>query len=333
MKTVGLFTSVFYNNIGNAFIDLGAEATLKGALSEEFSIVKLSQCPFFASSMSRGMALKESKLFHWLWVSVMQRFAKQLHDRSYSMVKSKDVFNLLDIVELDYLIIPGCVLTVPFFKIFGNALKKANSNGTKLIFLGASGNFYTDYEVKFVSSYLKELNPHAIMTRDSRAFEFYSSYSKHVFNGIDNAFFVNKIAETKVNTYNKSYVIINFDEPKHKSIKDKCSKEFKNVIFTNHKPYPYSNIKKLSEKGIMVSDTPLDYLLLYANASEVHSDRVHACIPALSFGNKCKLYSDSPRIALFENAGLSDITEKVVSIDGLKEKQDCQMDFLRSVLK
>lgn len=29
---IGLFTSVYFNNIGNGFIDLGAEETLKAAL-------------------------------------------------------------------------------------------------------------------------------------------------------------------------------------------------------------------------------------------------------------------------------------------------------------
>ena len=65
----------------------------------------------------------------------------------------------------------------------------------------------------------------------------------------------------------------------------------------------------------------------------MHSDRVHACIPTLAFGNKARLYSDSTRIALFENAGIPEIKEKVVSITGLKEKQDAQIGFLKSLFK
>lgn len=30
MKNIGLFTSVYFNNIGNAFIDFGAQATIEG---------------------------------------------------------------------------------------------------------------------------------------------------------------------------------------------------------------------------------------------------------------------------------------------------------------
>ena len=46
MARIGLFTGVYFNNIGNAFIDFGAEETIKSAISSQDSIVKVSQCPF-----------------------------------------------------------------------------------------------------------------------------------------------------------------------------------------------------------------------------------------------------------------------------------------------
>ena len=330
---IGLFTSVYFNNIGNGFIDLGAEATLKEALPENGKIIKLSQCANFAATMGKGMILKESPFFHWLWVSIMQRFAKKLHDKSYKMVKQQNVFSVANIAQLDYFIVPGCVLTVPFFTIYGQLLKNKVKEGCKIIFLGASGNFYTEYEINFVSQYLQELKPYAIMTRDSVAYKHYAKFSQNSYNGIDNAFFVNRWNLPKVKTSMDPYVVLNFDEPKHKRICAELSKKFKNIIYTNHKPYPYYKVSKLVKQGTMVSDTPLDYLFLYSNVYEVHSDRVHACIPTLAFGNKARLYSDSPRIALFENAGIPEIKEKVVSITGLKEKQDAQIGFLKSLFK
>ena len=131
-----------------------------------------------------------------------------------------------------------------------------------------------------------------------------------------------------------TFIVLNFEEPKHSKIKSELEEKFKdeNIVYTNHKPYPYSNIKRMAEAGVMCSDQPLDYLLLYANAKEVYSDRVHACIPTLSFGNKCRLYSDSPRIALFENVGLSNIKDELVGIENLQEKQNAQIDYLSSIL-
>lgn len=100
----------------------------------------------------------------------MQRAAKKLHDRSYKTVKTQNIFSMASMVKCDYFIIPGCVLTVPFFTIYGDLIKRKAEQGSKIIFLGASGNFYTEYEVKFVSEYLRKLQPYAIMTRDSLAY-------------------------------------------------------------------------------------------------------------------------------------------------------------------
>ena len=40
-----------------------------------------------------------------------------------------------------------------------------------------------------------------------------------------------------------------------------------------------------------------------------------------------------PRIALFENAKIPDVRERLVSIEGLKEMQDKQIAFLASLLQ
>lgn len=329
---IGLFTSVYFNNIGNGFIDLGAEATLKNAIPSNAQIIKVSQCANFAASMGTGIIIKELPFVHWIWTNLMQRFAKKVHDRTYNIISQETVFSVADFVKFDYFILPGCILTVPFFTIYGKLLEKKSKEGTKLIFLGASGNFYTEYEIHFVSEYLKKLSPYAIMTRDSIAYKHYAQFGQHSYNGIDNAFFVNLWNIPKVKTEMKNYVILNFDEPKHKNIRKELTKKFKNIVYTNHKPFPYLTVSKLVKKGIMVSDSPLDYLLLYANVSEVHSDRVHACIPTLAFGNKAQLYSDSPRIALFENVGIKNIKERPVKIQDLDIKQQEQIDFLKSIL-
>ena len=50
-------------------------------------------------------------------------------------------------------------------------------------------------------------------------------------------------------------------------------------------------------------------------------------------GNKARLFSNSPRIALFENAKIPDVRERLVSIEGLKEMQDKQIAFLASLLQ
>lgn len=333
-----LFTSVYFNNIGNGFIDLGAEATLQKAMPEGSTLIKISQCANFAASMGRTFMLKENKVVNWVWTHVMQKFASKLHDRSYQAISTLDIFSPASMVKPDVLIIPGCVLTVPFFTIYGKLLEDKAAQGCKLIFLGASGNFYTDYEVQFVSEFLQRIKPYAIMTRDSVAYEHYKDCSERTYNGIDNVFFVNRLGIPKLDTDPASYVVVNLEEPKHAKLKKelvvRLQKEGKEIIYSDHKPFPYTKITKLvKQERTVISDYPLDYLTLYRNVDTVYSDRVHACIPTLSFGNKAVLYSDSPRKALFENVGIAEITEKPMQVEGLTERQDAQIAYLAEVLK
>lgn len=332
-----IFTSVYFNNIGNGFIDLGAEQTVKEAASRDTEIVKLSQCANFAASLGQTFALKENPVVNWAWTHLMQRFASQLHDKTYEAVSTLDVFSPARLFQYDYMIIPGCVLTVPFFTIYGNLLQKKVAEGTKLIFLGASGNYYSEHEVTVVKGYLKKIQPYAIITRDAVAYQHYGQIGDHNYNGIDNVFFVNRLGIPQLVPTEGSYCVVNLEEPRHQNIKKELIEELKNqgkrIIQTNHKPYPYSKVSRLSKQpAMMISDYPLDYLALYRNVDTVFSDRVHACIPTLSFGNKAVLYSDSPRKALFENVGIQPESGQVMSITGLKEKQEAQIAFLKKIL-
>lgn len=282
-KKIALLTSVTFNNIGNGFIDLGAEAALMKALPLNAELFKVSSNANFAATMGQMFMLKENPIINWLWVHTMQRAAKKLHDRSYKTVKTQNIFSMASMVKCDYFIIPGCVLTVPFFTIYGDLIKRKAEQGSKIIFLGASGNFYTEYEVKFVSEYLRKLQPYAIMTRDSLAYKYYANFTKNSYNGIDNVFFVNLLNLPQIDTDLTPYVVLNIEEPKHYRIKEELKNIFKekNIVYSYHKPFPYTKVSKLVKNGVIVSDNPMDYLLLYRNASEVYSDRVHACIPLL----------------------------------------------------
>ena len=277
-KKIALLTSVTFNNIGNGFIDLGAEAALMKALPLNAELFKVSSNANFAATMGQMFMLKENPIINWLWVHTMQRAAKKLHDRSYKTVKTQNIFSMASMVKCDYFIIPGCVLTVPFFTIYGDLIKRKAEQGSKIIFLGASGNFYTEYEVKFVSEYLRKLRPYAIMTRDILAYKYYANFTKNSYNGIDNVFFVNLLNLPQIDTDLTPYVVLNIEEPKHYRIKEELKNIFKekNIVYSYHKPFPYTKVSKLVKNGVIVSDNPMDYLLLYRNASEVYSDRVHA---------------------------------------------------------
>jgi hypothetical protein len=66
---------------------------------------------------------------------------------------------------------------------------------------------------------------------------------------------------------------------------------------------------------MFVSDTLKDYPFLYVNAEEVHSDRIHACVPALVYGNKIKFYHETPRKYLFDSILNDNPQKSLCSVD------------------
>lgn len=336
---IGFSTSVFFNNIGNAFIDYGAEYQVRQVIPGDAQLIKLSQCANFAASLSTKFAIKELPGIEWLWTRVMQRFVNQLHDKTYKAVSTLDVLSPAKIAKLDYLVIPGCVLTVPFFVIFGKFLEEKIAQGCKIVFLGASGNYYTEEERKCVREWLLKIKPHAILFRDSKAYKYYHDCTEMSYNGIDNVWFVNRLEVAKCSTIYDPYAVLNFDLPKNKGIKKELAKSLTEkgmkIIETDHKPFPYSKVGKLARRNVVCSDFPYDYLFIYKNVRETYTDRVHACIPSLAFGNKAQIFSDSPRLSLFENVNI-DITElksHPMSIDlaALRQLQDKQIEFFRGI--
>ena len=62
-------------------------------------------------------------------------------------------------------------------------------------------------------------------------------------------------------------------------------------------------------------DTPEGYLLAYSNSKLTLSNRVHANVASLSYGNKAMYFSDSKRANLLNRLGLNTIYNKPVSLN------------------
>jgi hypothetical protein len=83
-----------------------------------------------------------------------------------------------------------------------------------------------------------------------------------------------------------------------------------------------------------MSDNVRDYLFLYKNAVETHSDRIHACVPALSYGNEARFWFDTPRAALFDRVSDKTISERTVSLDmdQLSEQKSEQVSAVAEII-
>jgi hypothetical protein len=168
---------------------------------------------------------------------------------------------------------------------------------------------------------LQEGGIDALVTRDSSAYDAYATSVSEAYEGIDCAFFIDDWYDPP--TLDSNFVAATFDKLDEPDIETD-----KKIIRPHHAPFDLlrdvyegsdfvGNTLKLGrrwtssneletaydelEKGnLYVSDNVRDYLSIYANASEVHADRIHACIPGLVYGADIKFYYDTPRGRLFD---------------------------------
>jgi hypothetical protein len=241
-------------------------------------------------------------------------------------------------------------------------------NGTKFIYLSAGSSHYSEDEIKDVRSFLKEYPPYVISTRDKYSYDAYHDLAKFAHDGICSAFFsAFHYAGYDTPALGK-YMIMNFEEANEPSLKglnmnnytesyfDKenirtCSTPKKIDLLKNYfKIFPSQHndlkiirtlhnfnpslmkplIRRINQ---FVTVNPYAYLNLFSRAEIVLARRVHACVPALSYGRPAMLFNGTKRVGLFKRVGLSEITEKPVILNKeiLNTEYDRFCNFLDKV--
>ena len=104
------------------------------------------------------------------------------------------------------------------------------------------------------------------------------------------------------------------------------------IVRPEHRFFPHMTHKIYRQANSFATDEPWTYLNVYANSELTLSDRVHACVATLAYGNPAMLFTPSPRRALFERVGAGDIFDKVVKInlDMLESEQNELITWLRA---
>jgi len=343
VKKVIYFTQRWDTNIGNLFIDIGALHSLYRVAGEvrkageELYIQPVGTLNLWSNwlFLNRKISILKYIAKPFLKWELFKKYSEKCRS---SIVASPNInrLNLAEIIQADYAVLSGCILTPLHFQTFDKLLKLLKRRNIDIIFYGVGGETYSDYEVKMVRKKLKEIRPRFILTRDTTAYELYSDLAEDSFDGLDASFYVNNIVNTVMTKSSNStvdinpFVVLTFDNPANTRIERFLEKDFREkgfkVVTCSHIPY-----SKPSEK--FISESPFDYLLLYSQAEEVHSDRVHACVATLSFGGRCRLYNKTPRANLLLKACIGDITESVCpSSDNLNQLKKKQIDTLFQIL-
>ena len=105
------------------------------------------------------------------------------------------------------------------------------------------------------------------------------------------------------------------------------------IIRTDHRFNPMFLRKVYKGPNALSSDVPWPYLDIYSQASCVFSNRVHACVAALSYGRSAMLFSRTPRARLLDRIGADEITQRPSSVpsERLQREKSALLNFLRQV--
>ena len=327
-------------NIGNTFIHLGSLQCLKNALPEAKIHVLggLGRRLLHASATSRYQKAYQYYVHLVARASIFKDAQRSISEKHYQKIfwqTERNIENFYDMslgLQADFIVVSGCILTNQL-GLFAKTLKEHKRKKRKIIFLSVGGDNYSQSEVETVRSFLEKLEPYVFISRDHEAYKNYYDTAVYSYNGIDAAFFVNDCFSPPTLKL-PEYIILCFDKQKEPKIITGGDL----VIRTTHYVYPSVAgriVKKIYKKeNLLLSDNPEDYLTLYANAKEVHTDRIHACCASLAFGTPCKLYGKSKRSLLLDRLNLYTVSKELSKLDSkvLEKEKMKQVNFLKQVL-
>ena len=296
---IGLYNGAWPQNIGNAFFDLGARALLRAAVPE---------ATFYPMGGAVHWMQRASAIHHHTKYGRAGAVLNRLTRKAPRETKSIEIGEIADV---DLIVFAGMSMCEEFLDNNAMTISAAANRGVAVLGLGTGAYRYTKEEARLYSAFLGTLPRASVITRDDDTFSMYSESVKSIWAGIDCAFFLPEYYAPPRLTLS-GFDVENFDEDGNFPIIDHGSRR---VLRAHHDMWGPLPRRYLGQPDTLVSDIPEDYLTLYSQAIETHADRVHACVASLSYGNRARLYSSTPRKALFDKVGVPNITSQVSQLD------------------
>lgn len=318
-KNIIVYGAGWIQNMGNAFIQLGSKEALEQAVpGANVHIVDGNDIPVPLSSTVNALNKAGSlPLLHFL---------KKPEQHRNHAVQARHI-KMSDLTKPDAIVFSGVWLSKKFLEAHKKDLLSFKQRGIPIIFNGGGGTNYNQQEYADVKKLLEQIQPFAIISRDEKVYETYKNVIKHVYSGIDVGFFSADALPHPLPFTNKPTVYC-FDRgplPPHLKV-------HADTILTHHS-VPGLRFNTFAHGKTFYSEFADDYLHLYANTHTVYSDRVHACVATLAFGNKAQLIDTTPRAFLFETVGAGAVRQKPVQLDKqlLAQKKQKHVEALRNI--
>ena len=302
-------------------------------------------------------------------IRVIPGEAESLYNHDVRLTRKLDLTDLpARPSDVKLLVLSGPILHRGFGERYGKLLKFLREQDIPLAILTAGGLKYDQPEIEHCRSVLKESTAFILSTRDRQTYEAYNDLFDHSYSGICSAFYVSLHFDTYSIKDEDRYVVWGFDKSSEPTISREHTDISRNRIFLEgteemkrlrgvparivdslkgypenigayelirpwHRPLATFQLSLFRRPNVFVSLNPRSYLNVFRNAKLTVSERVHACVPTLSYGKPAMLCLESPRSNLFERLGLTDITAKPVTLDNEKliEEHNKFINFLDQV--
>jgi len=251
------YNNCWFDNVGEAFIDIGCMHLIRQIFHDPQLVC--------VSNMNK-----------WYMDAVCRR-----EKIPYLSQNAGKRFHMLDHYKGDYLILAGMFGSDAFLRSPNSEeIVKLVEKGTKIIFLGLGQSSYSEEETDNFKRYLEKLKPIVVMTRDNDTYEHFKDCCPSV-KGLDCAFWINEVYDPR-NAYSEKYNVIAYNRSQE-------PEELKSISHAVHAWHMNWHMTSCDFKdNFFMSDTPYDYLTLYANADRVYTDLVHATIASLQYERHVK---------------------------------------------
>lgn len=269
----------------------------------------------------------------------------------------------------DYLVLDGPMFDLSFRRLFGPYLKRAKELGTKVVLMSAGGINYSEAEVAHCREVLKEFPPYILTTRDRQTFQNYGDLCERSYDAICSAWFAPDAYPGFEVADERSYVTVCFDHAREPDIElpslgALAAGEFGGIKISPVMHSKLTKVSRLSQRGLsedingyqiirpchqvlnrqnwrlfykpncFCSQTPYGYLNLYRNTKLTITDRLHASVATLAYGNPARLFIKSKRTHLLDRVNIGNVCSEVVrmDLDYLRDEKERYLAWMKIAL-
>ncbi|PIQ56785.1 MAG: hypothetical protein COW01_03590 [Bdellovibrionales bacterium CG12_big_fil_rev_8_21_14_0_65_38_15] len=313
---IGLYMGSWPQNIGNAFFDLGAYAILKEAMPD-------------------AVIHRVGGATHWMFNASFNHLKNPIERKLRRRFNQRQtISNSIEIpmfANLDLVVFAGMSMCAEFVANNGPTFMELAKRKIPVLLLGTGGALYDKDEPIIFSNFLKKFSDFRVITRDDDTYKMFEPHlAGKMVAGIDCAFSLPRYL-SPLSFDCPDFNVECFDE----IIPPPVLNHSRQVFRAHHDMWGPLPKHYIDQPNCLISDVPEDYLNLYANSKITYSDRVHACVATLAYGNEARLFSSTPRKSLFNKLGVDNITSTTVRLDmaNLKKLQDNQVVLAKKYIQ